>query len=276
MTSPIDRSNASDASDASDSSDASSLVSIMRAGGDIYKMYRFALSNGVVGELEPPQAWLNSGWVSLDQFVSDARVNAPLVCFIRCMKPCITTRVAIHLAVRQISREEETLRDAAQYPVLYAEDRNSQHYEAFWESLVKDVAKILRPLTKDATKVEANADADRHLEAIEAVTELTSPSQPIQHYFFIAGLDRAYDRTLGVDRNWSYNIWSETPETKARKDEQYGLTPADISQRAKVKRMVDALIRLFRGKGKLVFIVQPSFSDFEVAGSMNDVPTYVL
>ncbi|TGJ78809.1 hypothetical protein E0Z10_g9948 [Xylaria hypoxylon] len=256
-------------------STASHLENMVIRGEDIYEIYNFAANHEMIDDLTPSD-WSVSGSASIDQFMTDTWENAPQVCFVHLLESVPTTRAAIKLSARQISFEDEALRNPEQYPVLYAEDICSVRYEEFWKGLVEDVTKSLCPLTKNSTKVDADSHVDRYLEAIEAVPELTSPSKPIQHYFFIAGLDRAYNRTLGLNRDWSYNAWTETRETEAERHKRYELTQEDVDQRERVKRMVDALVRLFHGRGKLVFVVGPGFKDFDVFDSVNDVPAFRL
>ncbi|KAI0540417.1 hypothetical protein GGR58DRAFT_461235 [Xylaria digitata] len=265
----------SSSSTLSGQSGPSRLESIIEAGSDIYEVYEFASEHGLINQLEY-QTWVASGLASLDQILDDTLEYALQGCFMSITRRDHSTTIfAIKLAARQISRQEEELRSPTHYTVLYAEDKPSKEDAESWHRLVEDVAKSLCPLTKNATKVDADASADRCLEAIEAVTEITSPSQPTQHYFFIAGLDRAYGPTLGVDPENPEDSETETMGSRDERHEQYQLTEEDRERRGKVKRMVDALIRLFHGKGKLVFVVGPEFLDVEVV-TTHFFPLYIL
>ncbi|KAI3330663.1 hypothetical protein F4824DRAFT_477998 [Ustulina deusta] len=255
------------------------LHTMIEEGKEVCDVYKFAAENELIPTLKSP-SWLVSGLESLNWFTIDDNTCAPHVCFIELIEKTPTSWEATQLAAHTISIRQGRLRGQAQYATVVAQNRRigALKYEDHWKALVKDVASKLSYLTAEGLYIDNLEDADSCLEAIEGAEDLTEIFQPAQPILFVAGIDRAYDRTTGFRSTWTYTIQSGTAEGQAEIDTRLQVTQSDLEQRAKVKRMVDALIRLFDGKGKLVFVVGPGFEHFDVAECqrMGHVPVFQL
>ncbi|KAI1427195.1 hypothetical protein F5Y12DRAFT_204938 [Xylaria sp. FL1777] len=245
------------------------LLAMLKEDRDAYDIYSFAAENGIVDDLN--SSWLITGAASLKNFTTDTIKDPPHFCFIRITKKNLESWKVVQLAAHTIAIEEEILRSQARNTIFVAQNRRmgATEYEQHWEALVKDVAAKLRLLIPGEIKVNDWDDADKCLKAIEAVTEISSLFAPTQPVLYIAGLDRAYDRTTSL---------SEPDDGLAPREKFPEPTQSDLDQRAKVKRMVDALIRIFNGKGKLVFAIGPRFRYLDVveSKSMADIPIFQI
>jgi hypothetical protein len=250
-------------------------------------IYEIASDPQLVYAFEAPFWWGATEQMAFHRFMGNQDPDAPNMGIIR-VQLNESTEEALRVSVAQIfTHHDPRLRNREQQHVLFVHpnfkfaniDPSKVRVEPqdTWSFLVKDLAAKLCPLTKDSTKVsdtdDANGDADRCLEAIEAVQELTSPSDPIKHFCFIAGLDRAYYTDPNFNRTWGEILERERRRLAARQaGGSEGARPVEISpeqvaddeRREKIKRLVRALERLFtRDKGKVVFFIDSNFPEFE-------------
>ncbi|KAI0552322.1 hypothetical protein F4679DRAFT_535274 [Xylaria curta] len=223
-----------------------------------------------------------------EEFLAEPQSNGPHLCVLSvedektrdlAYRTDRTARVTYRLAAHQIFLQEESLRNEVHYPIIFiAPQSQPYNFRDYWHRLVKDVVKKLRPLAGGALTVSENDDTDTCLEAIERISQLTSPKKPLHHICFVAGVDTAYDKTIGCEFTYHYHLKSETEAGCAALEAEYSrLTPEDVAQREKVVRLVKALVRLFGKFGKLVFSVSAEFTDHMkalVKGTSHEVFTY--
>ncbi|KAI1351123.1 hypothetical protein F5Y01DRAFT_315200 [Xylaria sp. FL0043] len=239
---------------------------------DPNQLYNAAIGRGTVDQLKYG-IWSVSGLLTLKNFLAvdprDLRGLSP-ACFIQFIdrKPesWETSRIAAHMiAVKHEWAPEnmQTYSQVAQDPIGHGGP-----YELYWEGLVKSVAQSLQCFAKGNMKNRDPNKADCCFEAIRNLKELSDDFQSI---LYIAGIDLAYDRTVALKPNQTPNLGLEEPYRPIEQSE--------LVQRAKVQQLVDELIRLFRGKGKLVFVIGWAFNTNEIIehmGSRSIVPHYSL
>ncbi|KAI3321458.1 hypothetical protein HD806DRAFT_545685 [Xylariaceae sp. AK1471] len=282
--------------------------------GDIYE---FASDSELAWGFRVPAWWGQEEQNALTHFMGNRHRGAPHVGIIRVQAQTEAVQEAFRVAVQQITAHHDSLlRTKEQHHVLFVEPGNIElanvklGHQQIWSSLVKDLAAKLCPLTKDSTKISdtdnADDDADRCLKAIEEVKELTSPCEPIKHFCFIAGLDRAYNRNTNIKDTWGHHLEqerkrlaafhidrlegtsrAEPPPTDMHEQAQHGIDPdklvgkleqvQDDNQRKKFERLVRALERLFtKNNGRVVFFIESDFPDLEdLVEDKNNIKTVI-
>ncbi|KAI0427779.1 hypothetical protein F5Y09DRAFT_315251 [Xylaria sp. FL1042] len=205
-------------------------------------------------------AWSRSGLASITNFLNDSTHH---VCFVQSMDMHPSAWELTQLAACMMGGQE-----AQKYPislVRVAQDYRSSavQYDDHWIGLARSVALNLNPITKDGIKVRAPTNPDYCLLAIEAVKELTRTFEPT---LYIGGIDRAYDM------NYALQIMYNTDQQVL-----FEMEEAEIERRQKVLRMVRALFRLFQNRGKLVFLIGPTFDYTDLVGQTYDyIPVFAL
>ncbi|KAI1738149.1 hypothetical protein F4680DRAFT_426251 [Xylaria scruposa] len=263
------------------------LDTIIKSHQDVYETYSFAADQNMLGDLRP--FWDER--TEFEEFLAEPRPNGPHLCVLSvedertatlAYRMDRTARVTYRLAAHQISLQRKSLRNEAHYPVIFiAPQCQPYNFRDYWQRLVRDAVEKLRPLAGGALLTVSERDStDTCLEAIERIEQLASPKQPIRHICFVAGLDTAYDKTIGCEFTYDYHLKTETDEGCAALEVEYSrLTREDVAQREKVVRLVRALVRLFgNGRfGKLVFSVSSEFADHMkalVGGTPHEEFTY--
>ncbi|KAI0803783.1 hypothetical protein GGR55DRAFT_699748 [Xylaria sp. FL0064] len=235
-------------------------------------LYDSAINNDTVDKLKHG-SWEVPGLGALEEFLMvdprDLRGLSP-ACFIQHVhrKPETweTSRLAAHMIAQQhkwVPKHMKTYSHVAQDPI-----GQGVPYELYWEGLVRSVALNLQCFAKGSMKIRDPNNAECCFEAIRNLKELGDDFQPV---LYVTGIDLAYDRTIALKPNQNTNPGQEEPYRPIEQPE--------LDQRAKVQQMVDELVRLFKGKGKLVFIIGWAFNTNEMIehmGGRNIVPQWSI
>ncbi|KAI0183330.1 hypothetical protein EV127DRAFT_447480 [Xylaria flabelliformis] len=268
------------------------LIGSFKYHADLYYTYYYAAEHNLLSDLRV--FW--SEREEFEEFLAEPRTNIPQLCILsveedRTAPPAYRlnkqARVAYRLAAHQIALQPEPLRNESQYPVIFiAPPFRPSDFRDFFSRFVKDAVRKLYRLTGGAmmkvTNENSNDDPDTLLEAIERLEKLSSPQQPLHHICFVAGVDGAYEKSIGYEQTGEYLDMLSTEKSVLEDEEELEekegfnkdwradfeaentrLTPEDVAQREKVARLVRALVRLFGNKnfGKLVFVVRDDFTD---------------
>ncbi|KAI0967745.1 hypothetical protein F4678DRAFT_465002 [Xylaria arbuscula] len=259
-------------SDEDRTSYATTLRSMIAEGSGPYTIYYYAVTNDVLPELHS-QSWLSSGLASLANFTRDLLPGAPYVCVMKTMERDPLYWETTQLAARIISATGGPSNPEELSSVVVARNSTAatvptDDFEEHWTTLVRSVAARIKYLAKGTVEIEDWDDPESCLRAIESATELSDQFQPAQPVLYVDGIDRAYDRSVAYCPCQQEQADGGLPE--ARQD--------DWDQLAKVQRMVGALLQLFEGKGKLVFVVGQNFEylDFADAERFTDIPVFLV
>ncbi|KAI1123697.1 hypothetical protein F5Y10DRAFT_285801 [Nemania abortiva] len=232
---------------------------------DMYFIYNACVAapgTGIVGDLK---AFRWPGHESFVQFLKDNTAGAPHVCFVRNDTAWRTSMLALRAALRQLVAQNEGFQNKNQYSVLFAKAiSHALDAQTFFGTLIRDIVDKLRPLIDDLDYITIDHSVEQCLEALEAAREIRSPgTEAIPHYFFIEGIDRAWDRNSGYELTYSYLLDHHTPAGRQRLAETFRPTEEDLELQEKVQRMALAVNRLFAGRGKVVYFVSQDSREHE-------------
>ncbi|KAK5635727.1 hypothetical protein RRF57_011439 [Xylaria bambusicola] len=224
----------------------------IRQGDDPYTIFMYVSVHDLFRRLA--SWWSGSVLRQFDEFIDS---KLPGVCLIKWRSFADPTHdMATELAAYTIARQPWWLHRRKFSPVRVIRERphnNDRTWDA-WTSLVRESIAVLSPLTHGKINVKFDASIDQCVGAIEAagnsVVHAGVHTNPFRHHFLTT---RPILFVSGIDHDWNQR---------------------DLEQRAKVQVFISALIRLFRDRAKLIFIVRPDYNPYDP--EMHKLRTFVL
>ncbi|KAI0520968.1 hypothetical protein F5B22DRAFT_32896 [Xylaria bambusicola] len=228
------------------------MWAMIRRGDEPFDVYRHVMVHSLFHRLV--SWWLGVSLRRFDDFIASKSSG---VCFIK-LRPLSdpTSDMATQLAAYTLLSLPWNLKVSKHNSIQVIRERphdDDRSWDA-WTSLVRESIAVLSRLTHGKIKVKFDATADECIRAIEGasngVVRAGVRTNPFRHFLHAS---RPILFVSGIDHDWNQR---------------------DDEQRQKVQSFVNALVSLFKDRGKLIFIVRPSYHPFDP--EMRHSPSFVL